>query len=107
MQTNYIIQIQDIENYGIHNDEPCHYWKFKGGNTLVVENAPDRAATVIAVVNSLKCQGGLAFQSIIRGWDQCATIPADVRDDEFAKFFDWADLEAEANRKFDPEKVEV
>tara|TARA_R100000008_G_scaffold86305_1_gene78811 strand:+ start:2453 stop:2776 length:324 start_codon:yes stop_codon:yes gene_type:complete len=107
MQTNYVIQIQDIENYGLHSDEPSHYWKFKGGDLLVVENAPTRAATVIAVVNLLKCQGGMAFQSIIRGWDQHSEIPAEIRNDEWATFIDWADLEADANEKFDPEKVEV
>ena len=104
MQATYIIQIQDIENYGIHNDEPCHYWKFKGGDTLVVENAPDRDATVIAAVNLTKCVGGTYFQSFVRGWEKTNSdhVRQQLAIDPYIKVIDWADLEEEANKKFGP-----
>lgn len=45
-----VVQTQYIENYGIHNDEPVNYWKFKGGSEYLVEGTDWRPANAVALV---------------------------------------------------------
>jgi hypothetical protein len=48
-----VIQTQHKENYGAHDwdgkGECPQYWKFKGGNTFVVENITERQAGKISI----------------------------------------------------------
>ena len=45
-----IVQTQHIENYGMDNDEPVNYWKFKGGSEYLVEGTDWRPANAVALV---------------------------------------------------------
>lgn len=53
---DYIITMQYLENYGIHNDKPSHYWKAKGGEMYYIHGAPEREATVVACLNLVKAE---------------------------------------------------
>lgn len=102
---DYVISTQDIENYGMHDSSnPEHYWKFKGGETMVVRNAPERTATVIAVVNLVKVRRHdfMYFQSYIHAHEsfEMGTLPRKFEDmikDGWAEEIDWSKLSAEAD----------
>ena len=99
---NYIITMQYLENYGLHNDEPSHYWKPKGGEIYHIYGAPDREATVVACLNIVRANTNrTGYQFYIRSversnsWD----APEGLDEDMFHEW-DWKDLEAEANKAF-------
>ena len=60
MSKQFVVHTQVIENYGAHAENGKHedgnaYWKFKGGDTYVVENAErvqDAVAAVMAYVSN-------------------------------------------------------
>jgi len=48
-RSTYIVFCQYKENYGIHNNPPIEYWKFKGGRTILVRNCKDDVQARAAV----------------------------------------------------------
>ena len=62
----FIVHTQTIENYGAHADsgrfEDGHsYWKFKGGDTYLVEDL-DREQDAMAFVAALVMENGIAYK---------------------------------------------
>ena len=73
-----VIQTQIKENYGAHDwdgkGECPQYWKFKGGNTYVVENiTPKQAEKIndggIPTLKGLIEESNESWQEYILGWD--------------------------------------
>jgi hypothetical protein len=51
-RSTYVVFCQYKENYGIHNNPPIEYWKFKGGETVLVHNCLDVEQAMKAVNES-------------------------------------------------------
>tara|TARA_R110000824_G_scaffold161687_6_gene337038 strand:+ start:2873 stop:3253 length:381 start_codon:yes stop_codon:yes gene_type:complete len=100
---DYVITMQYLENYGIHNDKPVHYWKPKGGEVYVIRNAPERQATVVACLNIVKATtDSVGYQSyitdILRGTYGFEESANDAQ--SAVQEIEWSELEAEANKAF-------
>ena len=80
-----VIQTQNKENYAAHNEDYVHgvdgaYWKFKGGDTFVVEDLLNSvcfteklyASAAYAVVDEIKeliCFGNEFFEAYMIDWE--------------------------------------
>lgn len=102
---DYLVHLDTIENYGTHYDaDPSHYWKFKGGTTLLVRGAPERSATVIAVINLTKAQtDSIHHHEFVREWEELGKlkeVPPHIEDDiakGYVEEIKWRTLERTAN----------
>ena len=81
----FIVTTQTIENYGAHCEsgkyaEGQSYWKFKGGDTYLVEDL-DRAADAMAFVAALTVENDLGFKefpnAIMTVQEWADTLPDD------------------------------
>ena len=81
----FIVHTQTIENYGAHADsgrfEDGHsYWKFKGGDTYLVEDL-DREQDAMAFVAALVMENGIAYKeypsAIMTVQEWAADLPND------------------------------
>jgi len=62
----FIVTTQTIENYGAHADSGLYadghsYWKFKGGDTYLVEDL-DRAGDAMAFVAAMVMENGIGYK---------------------------------------------
>ena len=104
---DYLVHLQSIENYGTHYDaDPSHYWKFKGSTTLLVRDAPERSATVIAVINLTKAQtDSIHYHEFVSDWEELGKlkeVPPHIEDDIVEGYIEeitWRSLERAANAK--------
>ena len=81
----FIVHTQTLENYGAHADSGLYadghsYWKFKGGDTYLVEDV-DRAADAMAFVAALVMENDIGYKEFpsavqtVQEWAE--TLPDD------------------------------
>jgi len=82
----FIVMTQTLENYGAHCEDGKfssgnHYWKFKGGDTYLVEDL-DRPQDATAFVAALVMENGIGYKEYptetmtVSEWEQ--TLPDDA-----------------------------
>ena len=81
----FIVTTQTIENYGAHAESGLYadgqnYWKFKGGDTYLVEDL-DRAADAMAFVAALVMENDLGYKefpnAVMTVMEWADTLPDD------------------------------
>lgn len=81
----FIVTTQTIENYGAHSEsgkfaDGHSYWKFKGGDTYLVEDL-DREQDAMAFVAALVMENGIGFKeypsAIMTVQEWAADLPND------------------------------
>ena len=82
----FIVHTQTIENYGAHCEsgkfaDGHSYWKFKGGDTYLVEDV-DRAADAMAFVAALVMENSIGYKeypsAIMTVQEWAADLPDDA-----------------------------
>ena len=82
----FIVMTQTLENYGAHSEsgkfaDGHNYWKFKGGDTYLVEDL-DRPQDATAFVAALVMENGIGYKEYptetmtVAEWEQ--TLPDDA-----------------------------
>jgi hypothetical protein len=82
----FIVHTQTLENYGAHSEDGKFstgnaYWKFKGGDTYLVEDL-DRSQDAMAFVAALVMENGIGYKEYpsavqtVQEWS--ATLPDDA-----------------------------
>lgn len=91
----FIVTTQVVENYGAHADsgkfsDGNNYWKFKGGDTYLVEDLP-RKEDAIAFVASLVMENNIGYKEFpldvvtVQWWADC--LPDDAGEPQSSREF--------------------
>ena len=84
----FIVTTQTLENYGAHAEsgkfsDGQNYWKFKGGDTYLVEDL-DREQDAVAFVAALVMENGIGYKeypsAIMTVQEWAADLPDDAGD---------------------------
>ena len=84
----FIVTTQTLENYGAHSEsgkfaDGQNYWKFKGGDTYLVEDL-DREQDAMAFVAALVMENGIGYKeypsAIMTVQEWAADLPDDAGD---------------------------
>ena len=84
----FIVTTQTLENYGAHSEsgkfaDGQNYWKFKGGDTYLVEDL-DREQDAVAFVAALVMDNGIGYKeypsAIMTVQEWAADLPDDAGD---------------------------
>ena len=84
----FIVTTQTLENYGAHSEsgkfaDGQNYWKFKGGDTYLVEDL-DREQDAVAFVAALVMENGIGYKeypsAIMTVQEWAADLPDDAGD---------------------------
>ena len=81
----FIVTTQTLENYGAHSEsgkfaDGQNYWKFKGGDTYLVEDL-DREQDAVAFVAALTMENNLSFKEYPSAVMTVQEWAADLPDD--------------------------
>ena len=86
----FIVTTQTLENYGAHAESGLYadgqnYWKFKGGDTYLVEDL-DRAADAMAFVAALVMENSIGYKeypsAIMTVQEWAADLPDDAGEEQ-------------------------
>jgi hypothetical protein len=82
----FIVTTQTLENYGAHSEsgkfaDGQNYWKFKGGDTYLVEDL-DREQDAVAFVAALVMENGIGYKeypsAVMTVQEWAANLPDDA-----------------------------
>jgi len=81
----FIVHTQTLENYGAHSEsgkfaDGQNYWKFKGGDTYLVEDL-DREQDAMAFVAALVMENGIGYKEFPSHVQTVQEWAADLPDD--------------------------
>ena len=80
LKTEFIVSVQEMENYGAHTAEGekvSNHWKFKGSTQYIVTGANGRSANAVALVARKFCSTSCSYISYVAGVDSVAMPTAE------------------------------